>query len=163
MMDLLKQLKRITPDASFSARSRIELLAQTPGRIVRPSFMQLIGESFASAGALALVGMLLLVAVGGFSAWNVLTPLRIASLDPTGLTAEAEAIDIQIQLADVGYADTLTAESTPAVAAGSPAAEERQAAATKKLAKELGIVQPVATTTDPAPTTIDDALDALAE
>ncbi len=162
MMDLLKQLKRITPDASFSARSRIELVSQMPARVVRPSVWQLIGESFASAGALALVGMLLVVAVGGFSAWNVLTPLRIASLDPVGLTAEAEAIDIQIQLAGVGYTDLEAAESTPAIA-GAPATEDRQSTATHKLAKELGVLEAVATTSDKKVTTLDEALDVLAE
>ncbi len=162
MMDLLKQLKRITPDPSFSARSRIELLAQMPMRIVRPSIWQLFGESMASAGALALVGMLLLVAVGGFSAWNFLTPLRITSLDPAGLTAEAEAIDIQIQLAGVGYADLQAAESTPA-AADAPLPERRQSIATHKLAEELGLAEPAPTTTDAHTVTIDEALDALAE
>lgn len=162
MMDLLKQLKRITPDTSFSARSRIELLTQMPVRISRPSMWQLLGESVASAGALALVGMLLLVAVGGFSAWNVLTPLRIASLDPTGLTAEAEAIDIQIQLAGVGYTDLEASESTPAIA-GAPAADDRQSIATHKLAQELGVAETVATTSDAKVTTLDEALDALVE
>ena len=162
MMDLLKQLKRINPDPSFSARSRIELLSQMPARVMRPSLWQFLGESVASAGALALVGMLLLVAVGGFSAWNFLTPLRIASLDPAGLTAEAEAIDIQIQLAGVGYTDLEAAESTPAIA-GAPLPGQRQSIATHKLAAELGIVEPTATTTGHDAITIDEALDALAE
>ena len=162
MIHILKQLKRINPDPSFSARSRIELLAQMPMRIMRPSVWQLLGESMASAGALALVGILLLVAVGGFSAWNFLTPLRIASLDPAGLTAEAEAIDIQIQLAGVGYTDLEAAESTPAIA-GAPAPERQQNIATHKLAQELGVALPTATTTDDNTLTIDEALDALAE
>lgn len=162
MINLLKQLKRITPDPSFSARSRIELLMQMPMRIMRPSVWQLLGESIVSAGALALVGLLLVVAIGGFSAWSFLTPLRIASLDPAGLTAEAEAIDIQIQLTGVGYTDPATAESTPAVAGGA-GSERRQNIATHKLAEGLGVVQPIATTTDNGQTTIDDALDALAE
>ncbi|MEY4731668.1 MAG: hypothetical protein RL681_614 [Candidatus Parcubacteria bacterium] len=162
MMDLLKQLKRIAPDPSFSARSRIELLAQMPVRIVRPSLWQFLGESVASAGALALVGILLLVAVGGFSAWNFLTPLRIASLDPAGLTAEAEAIDIQIQLAGVGYTDSPMAESTPAIA-GTSTLEQRHNRAAHKLAEGLGVVQSTATTTEEGQVTIDDALSALAE
>jgi hypothetical protein len=103
-------------------------------------------------------GVFVILLVGGFSTWKFLSPLHVESLDPAGLRAEAHAIDIQIQLADIAYPEP-QAETTAAIA---PA--KARAAAVKKLAVELG-VEPAATlsatSSEPEPATLDEALDAL--
>src|SRR5205085_1424677 len=46
----------------------------------------------------------LFIVWGGFSQVETLAPFTLSSLDPTGLHAEADAIDMQIKLTDVNYA-----------------------------------------------------------
>jgi hypothetical protein len=78
----------------------------------------------------ALVGFFILILTGSFSPTRSIAPIQYAVIDPTGLHAEAQAIDMQIQLANIEYPQvTTTAAATPATSA----------ALTKAFAAVLGI------------------------
>lgn len=101
-MDLeqrLRQLNKIEPNQVYARSSRARILTARPRLTVRGFVLGLVQ----SGSAIALTGVLLFLAVGGFSLWRVLGPLT--GLDPKALHAEAEAIDIQIHLADVQFKD----------------------------------------------------------
>jgi len=51
----------------------------------------------------ALVGFFIFVLAGSFPPTRSIAPIQYAVIDPQGLHAEAQAIDIQIQLANIGY------------------------------------------------------------
>ncbi len=116
--DILKQFKNIQPDADFSRRSRAEVLLspQDERRTIRGVFAFL--HVIETGAAVALVGFFILILTGSFSPTRSIVPIQYAVIDPTGLHAEAQAIDIQIQLANIEYPQvTSTAAATPAASA----------------------------------------------
>ena len=56
-----------------------------------------------SGASLATAGLCLFLIFAGFSLWKSFSPLGISRLDLAALRAEAQAIDIQIQLAGLEY------------------------------------------------------------
>lgn len=69
--------------------------------------------------ALVLAGFFLLLATGSFSGNKYLAPVRYSVIDPSGLQAEAQAIDIQIRLANLDYSEvTSTAPQSTTPEAG---------------------------------------------
>jgi hypothetical protein len=121
MMDLLKKLNAIKPSHSYTARSRAEILSTQPPA----GIWQIFVRSIHMGSAVALAGILLIVIAGGFSTWKFLSPFQISSLDPAGLKAEAQAVDIQIELTNIAYPQAPDKESEERVAASAsaPAAE----------------------------------------
>ena len=116
LSDILKQFKNIQPDADFSRRSRTEILLspQNERRTMRGVFAFL--HVIETGAAVALVGFFILILTGSFSPTRSIAPIQYAVIDPAGLHAEAQAIDMQIQLADIVYPQvTSTAVATPAV------------------------------------------------
>ncbi|RJP45638.1 hypothetical protein C4587_00615 [Candidatus Parcubacteria bacterium] len=109
LIETLQELQLIRADGGFTRKSREALLRSAhPKTNPWSVFLQAL-----EVGAgVALVAVLLLLISGGFSS-GFLTPLKLSSLDPAALRAEAEAIDIQIQLADLNYLEPKTSESTP--------------------------------------------------
>lgn len=103
--EILKNLKRIQPDEAYSRSSRETILSVMPKEerfSLNP--WRVVTHSFQFSSAIALATFLILLGVGGFSAWRMLSPLRTGSLDPMSLRAEAEAIDTQLHLTDITYA-----------------------------------------------------------
>jgi len=119
LFKLLKQLKNIEPDRDFKERSRY-LILETSGPRQKTVSGWLL-HNLGNAAALALGSLLLLLMMGSFSAWTIFSPARLSALDPASLRAEAQAIDIQIQLTNLGYSLTSSTaglnETTPATAA----------------------------------------------
>ncbi len=110
----LKRLQSITPDSGYTRRSR-SLLVTAPITQKPLSPWRVLVTSFQFGSAIALTAVLLIVIIGGFSAWKLISPFRLGSLDPASLQAEAEAVDIQIQLTNLAYpekAPGAAAEST---------------------------------------------------
>ncbi len=148
LSEILKQFKNIQPDAEFSRRSRTEILISPQGerRTLRGIFTFL--HVIETGATVALVGFFILILTGSFSPTRSIAPIQYAVIDPTGLHAEAQAIDMQIQLADIEYPQvTSTATATPAASA----------ALTKAFATVLGTLKasssaPVATSTTDAST-----------
>jgi hypothetical protein len=146
LSDILKQFKNIQPDADFSRRSRAEVLfsPQDKRRTIRGVFAFL--HVIETGAAVAFVVFFILVLTGSFSPTHSIVPMQYAVIDPTGLHAEAQAIDMQIQLANIEYPQvTSTAAATPAASA----------ALAKAFATVLGAVK--ATSTAPAATSTIDA------
>jgi hypothetical protein len=118
LSDILKQFKNIQPDADFSRHSRAEILIspQNERRTMRDVFAFL--HVVETGAAVALVGFFILILTGSFSPTRSIAPVQYAVIDPAGLHAEAQAIDMQIQLADIEYPQvTTTAAATPATSA----------------------------------------------
>lgn len=105
LTDLVKQFKNIEPDRAYSAKSLADILSHTPHE--RPRF--LLTEFFAPkmrfASAVGLTGFLMLLVAGGATVVRLFVPAGLTSLDPAGLRAEAQAIDMQVQLANLQYSE----------------------------------------------------------
>jgi hypothetical protein len=118
VLDILEQFKNIQPDADFSRHSRAEILLspQSERRTVGSVFAFL--HVIETGAAVALVGFFILILTGSFSPTRSIAPIQYAVIDPAGLHAEAQAIDMQIQLANIEYPQvTTTAAATPAASA----------------------------------------------
>jgi len=119
LSDILKQFKNIEPDAQFSQRSKREILLspQSSPLTVRGVFAFL--HVIETGAAVALGGFFILILTGSFSPTSSIAPIQYSVIDPQGLHAEAQAIDMQIQLADVEYpqvTSTAALATNPAVA-----------------------------------------------
>ena len=99
--ELLQQLKTIEADRAYTRRSRELLLNTSPEAERRTAWVTFL-RSLEAGVAFAIAIVLFFVISGGFFSGD-LTPLQLSSLDPGSLRAEAEAIDIQIQLTDLSY------------------------------------------------------------
>jgi len=118
LFDILKQFKNIEPDAEFTKHSRAQILTSPQGepRTMRGVFTFL--HAIETGVAVALVGFFIFIVAESFSPTHSLAPAQYAVIDPAGLHAEAQAIDMQIQLANIEYPQvTTTAAATPAASA----------------------------------------------
>jgi hypothetical protein len=169
LSDILKQFKTIQPDADFSRRSRAQILLspQTERRTMRGVFAFL--HVIETGAAVALAGFFILILTGSFSPTRSIAPIQYAVIDPAGLHAEAQAIDMQIQLADIVYPQvTSTAAATPAASAaltkafatvlGTSAASSSATVATSTA--DASTSAPAASTT---PLSVDQALQQLTQ
>lgn len=152
----LKELKNISPDPGYTRRSR-SLIVEAPITQKPLSPWRFVVASFQSGSAIVLTAVLLLIIIGGFSAWKLISPFRLDSLDPASLRAEAEAVDIQIELTNLAYpeADRSAAaqvQTAPTTTAAPPPLTE--ATSTEEEEKEEEKVDKVS---------VDQALDILAE
>ncbi len=147
-----KKLQSIQPDPSYSAKAKTHILSHTPEEPFAHRFI--FAGLFRSRTRLAIAGITLFILLGGFSAWKFLTPFSPASLDPAGLRAEAQAIDIQIQLTNINSSSGNALESTQAFVVQPKAPAPKKPAAVPKKS------QSAATST---PLGIDDALDILSQ
>jgi len=145
LYDILKQFKNIQPDAEYSQRSRTEILLspQSPRPTLRGVFAFL--HVVETGVAVVLAGFFILILTGSFSPATSISPIQYSVIDPQGLHAEAQAIDMQIQLADVEYPQ-VTSTPTSGMAVASPAA------LTKVFAAALG-AQATSSVSTPAATT----------
>lgn len=145
-LDILKKLKEVAPDKYYAERSRAQILAtEQPKKL---SVWRVMIESLEAGSAMVLAGALLVLIFGGFSG---VKSLNIASLNPVNLRAEAEAIDMQIQLTNLSYKDF----------AGVIAAKKESTGGVK--AFSIMSVALNATTTTSTDVGIDDALKALSQ
>ena len=120
LFEILKQFKTITPDPTFSEISKRAILAMNQPVDARTSFWsarRTLLRIIETGMAVALTGFFVVLITGGLSNSN-LTPIQYGALDPQSLRAEAQAIDIQIQLANLNY-PAQAAESTAAVVGSS--------------------------------------------
>lgn len=150
--NLLKQLKTLEPDQKYVLRSRAEILSR-PQEVAMGWRAVLVGV-LQSGSAIALTGVMILVLGGAFSVRGYLSRAG-GLLDRQGLQAEAQAIDIQIELANVSYANFRSAGNSvlkPVSPASAPAAVAAKSDATS--------TPPAATSTPDM--SVDDALEMLA-
>ncbi len=145
-LEILKKLKEIAPERYYTERSRAQILSTEQPRRLSP--WKIFAESLEAGSAMVLAGALLILILGGFSGINV---LNIASLNPTSLKAEADAIDMQIELTDLSYQSFARA-----------AASGKEVVSAMS-AFSLMSLEDGATTTTSTVVGIDDALRALSE
>ncbi len=161
-LNLLKKFKKVKPDADFSARSRNMILNTEP--LERPagfgwqkysSPWQVIIQGLEFGSTIALAGIVLALILGGVSAWRFLSPLHLEGLDPSALQAEAQAVDMQLELARIHYNEPATTSGTTTLPIAKPEAVKKAA---KDQAKDMGLAP--ASSTEPS---LEEALDRLSE
>ncbi|HEY5220910.1 MAG TPA: hypothetical protein VIJ29_02055 [Candidatus Paceibacterota bacterium] len=167
LYDTLKQFKKIQPDAEFSQRTRTEILLSPQN--MRPTMRGVFAflHVLETGVAVVLAGFFILILTGSFSPTRSISPIQYSVIDPQGLHAEAQAIDMQIQLADVEYPQTTSTAMTGSTVTST-------ASLTKVFAAALGtqatssVSTPAATTqststasTTPTTLTVDQALQQL--
>ena len=132
LFDILKQFKNIEPNAQFSERSKREVLLspQIERRTMNGVFAFL--HALETGAAVVLAGFFILILTNSFSPTSSIAPIQYSVIDPQGLHAEAKAIDMQIQLADIEYPQVTSTATTGALGT-SPAA------LTKVFAAALGM------------------------
>lgn len=127
--EFIKKLKEILPGREYAENSKRAILAAE--QYPKWSFIGSLTESLGTGMAIVLAGALLVLVMGGFSSLN---PFSLKSLDPAGLKAEAEAIDIQIRLSNLDYnAFTRVISEKKAVSALSVVSDDKTAENNSKL------------------------------
>ena len=117
LFEILKQFKTIQPNADFTEKSKRGILAQMPKEPV--SARRFIFGILETGIAVALAGFFILILTGQFSNNAYIAPVQLSVVNPETLRAEAQAVDIQIQLANLTYQESSSTSdaSTPQVAA----------------------------------------------
>jgi len=123
LFEIFKQFKRIEPDPRFTDRSRRMILAapqETAPAIRRgiPSVWSVLETGI----ALVLAGFFIVLVTGKFPGASYLSPVQYSVINPDTLHAEAQAIDMQIQLTDLNYTVPTSSSNTPKAAAPKAAA-----------------------------------------
>jgi hypothetical protein len=159
LFTILKQLKKIEPDPAFKETSKRAIFAlapaatRTPGVRVRHTVWKILE----TGAAVALTGFFVLLITGAFS--GSVTP-RYSAVNPDALRAEAQAIDIQIQLAHLNYAAP-AAQSTFSTLQVVTSTTSGGATVTTTVSTETATG--TATSTASTTMTIDQALENLAQ
>ena len=128
LLELLKKLKEIEPDKHYTQESRSVILS-TPLKEKSPSYFDwptILSPAYFKKMATFSIGLTVLVIIGG-AVINFLSPVKFSSLDPATLKAEAEAIDIQIHLANLTYTEETGNETTLPTVSTLPPKVEKQA------------------------------------
>ena len=173
LIDILKKLRHLEADPGYTKHARRLILRSKEAHRGSLTFGQFLINAFQTGSTIVLAGLLLILIVGGFSAGKLLTPFRLSSLNPDSLKVEAEAIGIQIRLADLSYRDSAaliivspnaeTTIATSAISFATPLIEVNQLEIEEKLmqqAEELGLT---VTSDEDDAITIDAALEQLSE
>ena len=152
----LKKLKLIEPDALFSERSKRDIMASpVPVFVAKPLSLSRILYRLLEAGvAGALVTLFLLLVTGKFTN-SPLSPVPFSAVNPESLHAEAQAIDIQIKLAELSYREST---STSGSTTTEPALKPKPAAVTAPVTTPDG-----ATSTASSTLSVDSVLDELSQ
>ncbi|MBI2033645.1 MAG: hypothetical protein HYT13_00930 [Candidatus Liptonbacteria bacterium] len=150
LLELLKKLKGVEPDKHYTEKSRLIILSTPLAKKLKYTSPWLPQLKF--IGAFAIASLIFFILLGGFSNSKFSAPLKLSNLDPVGLKAEADAIDIQIQLTDIHYQESSGAEneSTQALPLNN----------VQKQAENLSLKNQTPSTSTPE-ITIDEALDRL--
>lgn len=156
VIKILKNLKNIEPGKEFTETSRSLILNVTPKP--KSGFLNILVKNLELGVSLALAGLLIFLIVGGFSAWRIFSPMQISNIDPVALRAEAQAIDIQIQLANLNYKTITPPKSDESTPPSAPAAATNPAAPGNQTKSNPG-----ANASTSIPLTVDEALQKLSE
>ena len=154
LLELLKKLKEIEPDKHYTEKSRSVILSTPLVKKLRYTSPWLPQLKF--IGAFSLASLIFFILLGGFSNSKFSAPLKLSNLDPTSLKAEADAIDIQIQITDIHYRESspTTNEST------APLTPSKTVKEVQKQAENLGLKNQASSTPE---INIDEALNKLFE
>jgi hypothetical protein len=120
LLDTLKQFKNITPDPARKEISKRAILATLPRQ--HWSAWRSIAAIFETGVAVALAVFFILVITAQLSGNSYVSPVQFSAIDPKTLNAEAQAVDIQIQLANVAYQESTTTSVVASADASTPQA-----------------------------------------
>jgi len=150
----LQNLKAIEPEKDFTIKSRGLILGKKRGVVA--VFWGVILKNIELGASVALAGLLIFMILGGFSAWKFFSPLQMSNLDPSGLKAEAQAIDIQIQLTNLSYEEgaALAPKISESTRVSASAPKETQPQTQTK-------ISPAPNASSSLPVSIDEALQEL--
>lgn len=165
LIEILKKLKKIEANAEYTRKSRQIIMSQE--RNVWPVFSlkHFAVNIFQSGSAIAMTAMVLLLIFGSFSLWKIFSRGNPIAIELTGLQAEAQAIDIQIQLTNIAYHEPVLLENkTSTVPFARPATPANNVSGildprVEQEAKNLGLT-PTGSSTS---VLINEALDNLAK
>lgn len=160
LFDILKQFKNIEPDPVFKENSKRAILASESmaSATHRSRAQRTIWKVIEIGAAVALIGFFVLLITGTFST-SKFAPVQYSAIDPQSLRAEAQAIDIQIQLANLNYSEP-SAESTMQVAGVKPKGAKVAPSFTPSSTAESGAI---ATSSASSMVSIDQALKSLTQ
>lgn len=162
LFELLKQFKNVEPDPTFTATSKRAILATEPAAPVwstRKMFFRIIETGV----AVALTGFFVLLITGSLSGSRI-APAEYAAVDPTSLHAEAQAIDMQIQLAQLKYSESSAGGAISPVSSVPTASGVGITPVSTSSASSSSVSEPAATGTSTATSTnitLDQALEHL--
>jgi len=126
LFETLHQFKKIEPDPAVKETSKRAILATLPLEPARKSVRQILMAAIETGLALGLAGFFILLATGhsfpGSTNAPLVSPAQFSVINPSTLRAEAQAVDIQINLAQLSYAESTTPalpvlKAAPAVSA----------------------------------------------
>jgi hypothetical protein len=161
LLEFLKQIKMIEPDADYSEAAKRSVLASpTFPAIPRFTARQILARMVETGFAVGLGILLIIFITGGFSGTSI-SPMPFAAVNPSTLRAEAQAVDMQIQLANLVYQEsssTVLESGTPAVLGSqSMSLMIATSAASSSLLVETSTLQTTSSVS------VDDALKALSQ
>ena len=169
LFETLRKFKTIKPDPWYAEKSKRAILASEQNAPAMNPFRRVL-QFVETGAAVALAGFFVLLITGAFSNSTYIAPVQFSVIDAAGLHAEAQAIDMQIQLASVNYPDVASTNNGSTPEATAPAATAKSFSAALKTATSSASTQATAvagTSTGEAATTsttsVDDALRALSE
>ena len=161
IIELLKKIKSVEANHDYSRKSRGIILSHAKEETFNSNITVggIIAGVFRSGWATALTAVFLFLVIGGFSVLKIFSPATTAVVDITGLKAEAQAIDAQIELTNIVYNATLGIENKTSTAAMSLPSAKQTVSRKSKDADQSAIGNENAA----AQITIDSFLDALSE
>lgn len=165
LLETLKEFKNISPDPAFTEKSKRAVLATMPRE--RLSIGRVFAHIIETGIAVALTVFFILVIAGQFSNVPYVSPTRFSVVNPETLSAEAQAVDIQIQLANVTYQEPTTtiaiAQTTPQAPAASAIIPARLGMASAASSSTSAEGEGSSTATSTQTVSIDEALKALSQ
>ena len=165
LLDILKQFKNIEPDHAYSQISKRAILAMDNAPRASWTARRTLFRLIETGIAVSLAGFFVFLITGGLSGSNA--PVQYMAIDPQSLRAEAQAIDIQIQLANVTYLPSSDGASTLPVAGGASTKSVPLTVGEVKTASPTTASGTIATTTDgnesSSTLSLDQALEGLSK
>ena len=164
-IEILKKLKSLKADPGYTKRSRMTILkdADREETGFHLGFKKIIVSVFHSGWSIALTAALFLMAISSFSILKVLSPATTAIADLAGIRAEAQDVDMQIQIVNVAYNPSVQLEnktSTQSIAVTQGGILKASSDEIKKEAEQIGLdISKIPT----EPVGIDSLLEALSE
>jgi len=108
LFETLRQFKTIEPDSSFAEKSKRAILAYPQNIPPMTSPFRSVLQFIETGAAVTLAGFFIILITGVLSDSTSIAPVQYSVIDPAGLHAEAQAIDMQIELAKVAYTEGVT-------------------------------------------------------
>lgn len=168
LFETLRKFKTIKPDPEYTEKSKRVILSSRQNIPAMNPFRSIL-QFIETGAAVALAGFFILLISGALSNSTYIAPVQYSVIDGATLHAEADAIDMQIKLADVSYPASASNNGSTVQAGAGTAATPKQFSATVAAAtsSESNGKAPAAaaTTSSGAASTssVDAALKALSE